>query len=63
MERVHADTFIECNVNCPYCDSYQDKFSDLHEYFENGEPRATDIEAEITCDDCKKTFIVEQINY
>ena len=63
MKTVQATTHIECNVTCPHCNDYQNRFDELRDYFQNGEPRAYDIEAEIRCETCKEIFIVDLIEY
>jgi len=63
MKTAIARTSIECWVDCPYCDSYQDRFDDLKEHYVNGEPRADECEAEIVCEDCKERFVVTSIQY
>jgi hypothetical protein len=63
MKTATARTNIECNVTCPYCDTYQDRLDELREHFNSGEPRAEECDAELECNNCKETFIVDLIEY
>ena len=63
MKTAQAKTWIECNVTCPYCRQVQDRFDELRDHFSNGEPRADHCEAELKCDNCKETFIVDLIEF
>ena len=64
METATAETSLDIWVDCPYCDEYVNATEDLEEELE-GNLRAEDIEAHVTCDneECKKTFIVTEITY
>lgn len=62
MKTANATTFIEICVTCPHCGAHDDKFDELHEHLSN-EPRASGINVEVTCSECKENYIVEDINY
>lgn len=66
MKTAKAETHLAIWVHCPYCDSYQNKFYDLREClgsYGGDFLRAEDCEQEIECEDCEKTFIVNEITY
>jgi len=63
MEKVHATTFLEITVTCPYCGAYDDKIDELREYLQYGELTAESIDAEVSCSECEQKYIIEQINY
>lgn len=62
MKETKAETEWCIWTNCPYCNSRQNQFYELREYL-NGELRVKEIEAQITCDDCHKEFIINEITY
>lgn len=63
MRTSQAKVCITCNVSCPYCGKYQNRFEHLRHYFENFEQRAIVCDAEIKCIDCNKSFIVDLIKH
>lgn len=64
IKTTKAETSLEIWVECPYCDQYQEVTSKLKDELES-DLRAYHLENEIICgdEDCKKTFIVEEITY
>lgn len=62
MKTAKAETNLEIHVSCPYCGSYEDVTTKLTEYLED-DLRASGIEKEITCSECKKIFIVDEVIY
>lgn len=63
IKTAKADSWLEINVDCPYCYEYLDVLEQAREYLDNGELSAQNIECEITCPECKKDFIVTDINF
>lgn len=63
IKTVSASTYFEIWVTCPYCDEDQDRFTDLRESLPNYSLSASGIDQEIRCKNCKKDFIVDQIDY
>lgn len=63
LPKTTAKTSIEIWLFCPHCDVYQDRFDDLHEHLDDGEPRAENCEVELKCEACKKSFIVKEIHF
>ena len=60
--KVQAQTSLEVLVYCPKCGLMQDATDELRESLED-DLRATDIEKEITCDECEEKFLVTEITY
>ena len=63
MKKTQAKTHAQCNVVCPYCDNDQNRFEDLKEHFNTEELRAEECDAQIACNYCEKTFIVDLIEF
>ena len=63
MKTAVAETSIEIWVHCPHCDEYQNRLEDLREELDYNELRAEECEAEIKCEDCEKSFIVNKITF
>jgi len=62
MKKVDANTSLEVWVDCPYCENYQNVLDDVKESM-GYDLRAEDVDIEITCKECKKTFMIVDINY
>jgi len=58
-----AQSHFDIHVDCPYCDNWQDVTDDLQEYLDENELRADECSAEVTCEKCKKEFIVTKVEY
>ena len=55
---------MEVNVDCPYCDEYQDILTnDSVREVLGYELSCKDADVEIVCTNCNKTFIVNEIIY
>lgn len=63
IKTTTAETLLEINVICPYCDNYFDIRDEAIYHLTNGELSAENIECEITCTKCKQEFIVTDIYY
>lgn len=64
MKTTDAQTNLKVMTNCPYCNRYQDIFYKGNVRDVMGDDlSAIDIEIEITCEDCRKIFIVDEIIY
>ena len=63
LKTAIASTSISVDVNCPYCDHYQDRLDELAPCFDYMELRTNECEAEIKCESCCKNFIVTKIEY
>lgn len=64
MKKVDASCWIEILCTCPYCGEVVDIFDDdrIKESMGN-DHRVEECNIEIICSECKKTFIVENINF
>lgn len=60
---TEAYTFLECNVECPYCEHYEDRLDDLGEWFDNDSLGTDDCDADLKCSKCRKIFTVKSIYY
>jgi hypothetical protein len=64
MKKVDANCHIEVLCNCPYCDAYEDIFdNDNVKESMGNDHRAENCELEVSCSECGKTFIVENIHF
>jgi len=64
MEKVFAHSDFTITVDCPYCNEYLDLTDKLRDSLDPEEfLRAHDINEEIKCPKCGKTFIVESIEF
>lgn len=59
--KVDATSHVEVLTKCPYCDSFEDVFDDVREILDeclsvNG------CDKEVTCSECGKIFIVENVS-
>ena len=63
LKRTEAYASLEIYVDCPYCSHYQDSRDNLVEHLTDGELSVNNIEAFITCEECKEDFIVTKIEY
>jgi len=65
MLTTHARTHVEATCYCPYCWEIQcdirNKLTEC-EYYELRYDK-WDIEVEIKCDECEKTFIVDEVEF
>ena len=62
MESVRAKFFVEVSSQCPYCDALDEILSNVSEVM-NNDHRASNIDVEITCSECKNIYIVTDIDY
>lgn len=62
MEKVDAKCFIEVVSQCPYCGAIDDILDNVREVMDD-EHRAYNIDKEITCSECNKQYIVDNINF
>jgi len=64
MRQTTAQTHVEVICDCPYCFNQIDIFPlGLTTEVLREDHRADNIELEIVCPRCKKTFIVTQIDF
>lgn len=65
LKTTEAETHLEVWLNCPHCDTYQDRIEELKEYFDHWHLSADSCEAELVCEEksCKKKFVVNKIHY
>lgn len=59
-EIVDARISIEAYCNCPYCNSFQDVFDKVRDVLGN-DLQVDECDVEITCDECGKVFIVDNV--
>lgn len=64
MKKTDAQTHIEVNCSCPYCERFQDIWdkgtvAELMGF----DMVAYNVDIEITCENCDKPFIVTDIFY
>ncbi len=62
METTIAQTTLEINCHCPHCNAWLDVSKQGKEYLDDT-LRAEDVEIEVTCEKCKKEFIISEIQY
>lgn len=64
MKKVDANCWIEVVCACPYCGAFEDVIDNDHikEAMGDGH-RADNCDVEVTCSECKKDFIVENIHF
>jgi uncharacterized Zn finger protein len=62
MKTTEAQTTLEINCNCPYCDAYLDITDESKEYLDET-LRTENDEIEIRCEECNDIFIVDKITY
>lgn len=62
---IQANWRIQCNVECPYCDSYIDLYSDIQDSFEwlPSPGESVDIQVEIMCPKCSRDFTIQRIEH
>lgn len=63
LKETYATSHFEIYVECPYCDYYQDRREDLVEYLDGEALSAEECDVELTCSDCGKSFIINEIIY
>lgn len=61
MKTTYAKSYFSIDVDCPYCENSIDATTELTPYLDDDKLSAESIEAEITCSECNKIFIVESI--
>lgn len=66
IKKTTANWTIELYVDCPHCNTYFDVFTDWAEQemwssAEVGESKKIGDSFEITCPECKKEFIVNEV--
>jgi endogenous inhibitor of DNA gyrase (YacG/DUF329 family) len=62
MKKTTAQTTLEINTDCPHCGEFIDITDQAKDQLDD-DLRAHDIDCEITCPDCGKTFEVTEIYY
>jgi len=60
--KVDARTFIEVNCHCPHCEAFLDVFENVREVL-GSDLRAENVDVEVTCPECLKLFIVENVEF
>lgn len=52
---------VECNVDCPYCDSRIDLYSEVRDSFEwlPSPGKTVEMDVEITCPKCETVFSID----
>lgn len=63
LKTTRATTHLEIWLDCPHCNSYQNRFDELREHFDTGEIRTEVCEVELVCEDCGLSFVVTGIDY
>ncbi len=66
IRKTHANWSIELNVDCPHCKHWFDVFNDYGEQemwssAQVGESKAIGDSFEVTCPECKKEFIINEV--
>lgn len=61
-KKADAITHFNIMVDCPNCDRYLDVTEDLQEHLIDG-LSAEDCDQEVTCEHCKKEFIVDNVEF
>jgi len=62
MERVRANCFVEVLCICPRCGYGLDLLDNVRECMDD-DHRASNINVEVTCGECKETFLVTDVDF
>jgi len=62
MKKAEAKSFFTCTVDCPHCYKYIDT-ENLVKIDPKHLTGATELDYHITCPNCKKEFIINEIVY
>jgi uncharacterized protein YbaR (Trm112 family) len=62
MKTVRASCFVEVICICPNCGSGLDVLDNVRDVMDD-DHRASNIDVEITCEDCKQAFLITDVDY
>lgn len=61
-KKVDASVSIEAYCHCPYCNAFEDVFYSIRDQLDEYHS-AENCDKEVTCSECGKVFIIDNVNF